>query len=170
MNRPSTVSQFVRVLVTASTLAAGAMGCGSGSGGGGGAGSSGSACTLDDVNNIFVTKTANASTGCTVINACHDNQGSAAGLDLITAGWQTKLVGGNPVANKGSQMSNYSACVGHGPYLMAGSKPAAGLIIDKLNPAVPTPPCGVHMPNLGVMLSATQFACVQSYFTTLTSP
>jgi hypothetical protein len=162
MKRPSTVSQFVRVFVMTAALAAGAMGCNSGGGS--------SACTLDDVNKIFTTTTANPVTSCTTINACHDNQGSAAGLDLASATWQTKLVGGNPVANMGSSMGNYSQCVGHGPYLMAGSKPAAGLIIDKLNPAVAKPPCGAHMPNLGVMLSASQFACVQSYFTTLTSP
>jgi hypothetical protein len=172
MKRPATVSQFVRFFVTTAALAACAIGCGgSGGNGTGGAGmSGGQPCTIDDVNKIFVTTTANPVKGCTVINVCHDNQGSAAGLDLTSAGWQTRLVGANPTAMKGSAMSNFSMCVGHGPYLVAGSKPAAGLIIDKLNPATPTPPCGVHMPNLGTMLSATEFACVQSYFTTLTSP
>ena len=165
MKRPSTVTQIVRVFVTGAVLSAGAMGCGGSSGGGS------SACTLDQATAIVnapATKT--PYTGCTVMNVCHDNQGSAAGLDLVSAGWQTKLVGGNPVANMGSAMANYSMCVGKGPYLNAGSNPATGLMIDKLDPSKPTPICGAHMPNLGAMLSASDFACLRSYLTTLTSP
>jgi hypothetical protein len=164
MNRPSTVSQFVRVFVSAAALSAAAMGCGGGSSGS-------KACTLDEANAIInAPSTKVPYTGCTVINVCHDNQGSAAGLDLVSAGWQTKLVGGNPVAMKGSAMANYSMCVGKGPYLNAGSNPATGLMIDKLDPSKPTPPCGAHMPNLGAMLSPADFECVRSYLTTLTSP
>ena len=165
MQRTSTVSQFVRVFVTAAALVGGTMGCGSNNqtGGGGGA-----PCTLDQVQAIFTTGSTNVSTGCTVIGSCHDNMGTAAGLDLTAgSGWQTKLVGTGPMAGKGTIAS---MCTGKNlVYLQAGSKPAAGLLIDKLNPANPTPPCGVHMPNLGVMLSASDFACVQSYATTLTS-
>jgi len=172
MNRPSTVSQFVRVFVSAAALSAGALGCGSGSGGGGAAGAGGSAaCTLDQANAIVDSPSSKLPyTGCTLIGSCHDNSGSAAGLDLKSAGWQTKLVGQNPVAMKGSAMPNWSMCVGHGPYLNAGSNPATGLMIDKLDPSKATPPCGAHMPNLGAMLSASDFACLRSYLTTLTSP
>ncbi len=54
-------------------------------------------------------------------------------------------------------------------YLKAGSNPATGLFLDKLNPDTTIPPCGAHMPNLGAPLTAAQFACVQSYLpTTLT--
>jgi hypothetical protein len=182
MQRASTVSYFVQVFVAAAALAAGAMACGSsngnstgaagsgGGGSGGGGAGGGKTCTLADVNAIVQPAGAPVPyTGCVVINACHDNAGSAAGLDLTTAGWQTKLVGQNPVANKGASASLYSMCVGHGPYLVAGSNPAAGLFIDKLKPGA-SPPCGVHMPNLGAMLSNDQFACIQSYLTTLTSP
>ena len=52
-------------------------------------------------------------------------------------------------------------------YLKAGSNPASGLFLDKLNPATAAP-CGAHMPNLPPMLTTAQFACVQSYLSTLT--
>jgi hypothetical protein len=125
-------------------------------------------CTLDQVQAIF--NTADQNTGCTVINACHDNSGSAAGLDLTAgSGWQNKLVGMNPVAGKGASPALSSMCVGKGPYLTAGSKPATGLMVSKIDPGQ-TAPCGAHMPNLpGSTLTAAQFQCVQSYLTTLTS-
>jgi hypothetical protein len=166
MKRSSTVSQSVRVLVTAAALAAGAIGCGGGSTG---TPAMSGACSLADVNKIFTTTDANVTTGCTVINSCHDNAGSAAGLDLTAAGgWQTKLVGKGPVANVGSSADNYSKCAGaNRVYLQAGSSPATGLLLDKINPAT-TAPCGSHMPNLGANLSAKDFACVQSYVNTLT--
>jgi hypothetical protein len=170
MSRPSVFSQIVRVFVMATALAVGGMGCGSGTGGGGNAGAGGGGtCTLDQVNAIFQTTGANV--GCTVIGACHDNAGSAAGLDLTTAGWQTKLVGMGPVAMKGAATTLYSLCAGKNlMYLNAGSKPATGLFLDKLKPKA-TAPCGVHMPNIGTTeLTAAQFECVQSYATTLTSP
>jgi hypothetical protein len=172
MKRSATVSQNVRVLVTAAALAVGAIGCGSkgndttGAGGAGG----GAVCTLAEVNAIFQpTATTGAYTGCTVIGACHDNAGSAAGLDLTSADWPTKLVAMGPVAGKGASTTLNSLCAGMGLiYLNKGSNPATGLFIDKLRINA-TVPCGVHMPNLGAMLSATQFACVQSYATTLTT-
>ena len=164
MIRPSTVSQFVRVFVTAAALAVGAMGCGSGgdstgsagSGGGGGTGGSTAACSMADVTAIFTSTTKNV--GCTIIGACHDNNGAAAGLDLTTAGWETHLVG--KVSAGGGTGSLASMCGGM-VYLKAGVVPAQGLFIDKLtkNP----PPCGAPMPNLPPLLTATQKACVQSW-------
>ena len=182
MIRSSTVSQIVHVFVIATALAGGSIGCGgsvdctgaAGSGGAGtagAAGSSGTACTLAEVNAIMnPPSTGGLYTGCTVISACHDNSGAAAGLDLTTAGWQTKLVGKGPTANAGAGPGLITLCAGMGRmYLDAGSKPATGLLIDKINPNAMAP-CGLHMPDLGAMLSPTQFACFQSYLTTLTSP
>jgi len=167
MKRPAPISQNARVFVTAAVIAVGAIGCW---GGGGdakvGAGTGGTACSLADVNQIFMTTTTN--TGCTVIGVCHDNAGAAAGLDLTSAGWQTKLVGRGPSATAGASASLKSMCAGKNlVYLKAGSNPATGLFLDKVKPNAAVP-CGVHMPNLGTMLTAAQFDCVQSFANTLT--
>jgi hypothetical protein len=173
MSRSSAAVQIVGLFVTAGLFAVGAMNCGS-SGGGDTTGTAGTGapagCTLDQVQAIFTSTTGN--TGCTVIGACHDNNGAAAGLDLTAgSGWQSKLVGMGPVANKGGGASLYSMCAGMNlQYLKAGSKPAAGLMIDKIDPSHTSAPCGAHMPNLPPPLTTTQFNCVQSYLTTLTSP
>jgi hypothetical protein len=170
MKRPLPISQNVRVFVTAAAIAVGAVGCAGGSDGTGGAGMGGAgaggtaACALADVNKIFLSTTSN-SPGCTVINACHDNAGTAAGLDLTTAGWENMLVGHAPSATAGTLKS---MCAGMGlVYLNAGSSPATGLFLDKLNPAK-NAPCGAKMPNLPPPLTAQQFACVQSFANTLT--
>ncbi|HEX4404774.1 MAG TPA: hypothetical protein VH560_08090 [Polyangia bacterium] len=155
------------------SLSVGATGCASGgsdgtgtAGSGGGAG--GAACTLDQVNTIFTGSTANHN--CTTALACHDASGSAAGLDLASVGWQTKLVGMGPTTGAGA--ANYmTKCGGMGfKYLNAGSKPATGFFLDKINPQMTTPPCGDPMPQLFARLSTSEFACVQSWATTLTSP
>jgi hypothetical protein len=159
MIRPSTVSQIVRVFVIATALAGGAMGCGGGSegtgaggsGGGGAGGSTGTGGTCD-ATPIFTQHT------CTVVGACHDGQGTAAGFDMLTAGWQTHLVG---VASPGGGMGNNASLCKGMVYLEPNVIPAQGLFIDKLtkNPA----PCGVVMPNLPPLLNATEKACVQSW-------
>jgi hypothetical protein len=197
MKRSSTASHFARVFLAAAAIAAGAAGCGSDNGGGsggggsggagsggagsggagsgaagsggGGAGGSMAACSLDDVNKLFASSTTNIA-GCTVIGQCHDNQGAAAGLDLTSAGWQTKLIGKSPTANKGGDPSLYSQCADMGrTYLVAGSNPATGLLIDKIDPNHILAPCGMHMPSLGGPLSQAKFNCIRSYLTTLTS-
>jgi hypothetical protein len=183
MQRPLTVSQNVRVFVGAAVIAIGAMACGgssggtgtagadggagTGGGGSGGAGTGGSTpCTLAEVNKIVVTTSTNG--GCTATGACHDAAGSAAGLSLTAANWSANLVGRMPNADLGVTGFK-SMCAGMGRvYLTAGSNPATGLFLDKLDPAMDPPVCGAHMPNVGVPLSATQFACFKSYFTTLT--
>ena len=171
MKRPVSISQSVRVFVTAVAIGVGVIGCAAGGdttggAGMGGAGAGGTTCALVDVNKIFLSTSTNTP-GCTVIGACHDNAGAAAGLDLTTAGWQNMLVGHAPSATAGAQGLR-SMCAGMNlVYLKAGSNPAAGLFIDKLNPSTAAP-CGAHMPNLPPMLTAAQFACVQSYLTTLT--
>ena len=171
MKRPVPISQNVRVFVTAAAIAVGAIGCAGGSdstggAGMGGAGTGGTACALTDVNKIFTSTTSN--TGCTVIGVCHDNTGAAAGLDLTSTGWQNMLVGRAPSATAGASASLRSMCAGMNfVYPKAGSTPASGLFLDKLNPAAAAP-CGAHMPNLPPMLTAQQFACVQSFANTLT--
>ncbi|HVU52533.1 MAG TPA: hypothetical protein VHL80_17760 [Polyangia bacterium] len=168
MKRPATVSHFARIFVTTAALAVGAIGCGSGNGGGGTAGNGGAGTGGNGrCNALPLFNSTKPMHTCSVVGLCHDAAGSAAGLDLLTAGWQNHLVGVNPVANKGSQMSNYSMCVGHGPYLVANSNPATGLFLDKLKAS---PPCGVHMPNLPENdFSDTELACIQDWATGLTT-
>lgn len=111
---------------------------------------------MADVEQIFKPGTNN--TGCTIISACHDNAGSAAGLDLTTAGWETHLVGkASAGGGVGSLMSKCAGMV----YLKPGVVPAQGLFMDKL--LVNPPPCGQPMPNLPPLLTPTQKACVQSW-------
>jgi hypothetical protein len=167
MKRTSTVSQNVRIFVTAAALAVGAMGCGGGSDGSGAGGSGGSGAPCD-ATPIFV----KANHTCTLAGACHDATGAAANFDMVTAGWQNSLVakappGGSP-SNTAALDSKCSATstppVQGQVYLKAGVQPAAGLFIEKLRGSgTSLPPCGAHMPNLGQALTDTEFACVQSW-------
>ena len=72
--------------------------------------------------------------------------------------WQTRLVGVNP---KGAGL-NPSLCGANGPYLVPDVLPATGLFLDKVNPNT-TPACGVLMPQIGLKLTAEEFACVQTW-------
>ena len=92
---------------------------------------------------------------------CHDNRALApGGLDLMTAPFD-RLVGDMPDGTNTSQCADVTT-----PYLVAGSNPATGLLLDKL---MPTPPCGAMMPTLDV-LTPTEVTCLQSWATGLTSP
>jgi hypothetical protein len=161
MIRSSTVSQIVRLFVIATALAGGAMGCGGGSestggtgGAGGGAGGSTGAGGTCDAMPIFTKHT------CTVVGACHDTNGSAAGFDMLTAGWETHLVG--EAVSGGGTGTLASLCGGMGlVYLKPNIIPAQGLFIDKLTKSPPE--CGVAMPNLPPLLNDTEKACVQSW-------
>ena len=176
MKRPATISQNVRIFVTAAALAVGAAACGggngdstggAGSGGTGAAGTSGTACSLDDVNKIFVSP-AGAITGCTIAGTCHDAMGTGGGFNMTSTGWQNNLVGKGPVASPAGA-SFPSMCAGMGlMFLNPNSNPATGLFLDKINPAK-NPPCGLHMPELQNSLTAAQFACIQSWANTLTA-
>ena len=179
MKHLSNLSQNVRVFMAVVALSVGAAGCASGSDGTGTAGSSGTAggggggssgtCTLDQVNTIFTSTAANHN--CTQV-ICHTPTVKAGGLDLQTVGWQTKLVGMGPVAGAGGP-TYPTMCATLTPplkYLDAGSNPATGLFLDKMDPTNATPPCGMHMPELYAQLSTTEFACVKSFATTLTHP
>jgi hypothetical protein len=180
MKQLSNLSQNVRVFMAAVALSVGAAGCASGSDGTGTAGSGGTAgagggagstaCALADVTTIFTSMATTHNHNCTTALACHDATGAAAGFDMATAGWQNKLVGMGPKAGAGSP-TYPSMCATSGlKYLDVGSNPATGLFLDKINPGMAVPPCGVPMPEIYPRLSATEFACVQSWATTLTNP
>jgi hypothetical protein len=103
---------------------------------------------------IFVAHT------CTIMGACHDADGTAAGFKMDPAGWEKNLVG---VMSKGGGAAlNASKCGASGiPYLAKTTQPATGLFLAKLSGTVP--PCGAKMPNVGSALTATEFACVQAW-------
>jgi hypothetical protein len=100
---------------------------------------------------------------CSLDGACHGAM-PAAGFDMKTAGWETMLVGVN---SKGGGMApTMSKCGGNTtPYIVKGSNPAQGLLIDKLTKAVP--PCGAQMPNLNCCITAAEQTCVIQWATTL---
>ena len=93
---------------------------------------------------------------------CHDNRAmTPGGLDLISANLGARLLGVVPTGANGSQ------CLGQTtPYLMAGSNPPTGLLLQKIqNPA----PCGFPMPTLG-SLTPSDVECITSWAKGLTSP
>jgi hypothetical protein len=147
----------VRFLVTPSTTGTG--GAGGGAGGGGGGGSSGTAGTGGgtgpcDATPIFAVHS------CAVDMACHDAKGSAAGFDMKTVGWEKKLVGVSPKAGGAQGIGSVCTNVGM-PYLVAGSAPARGLFLSKLQQ--PKPPCGSQMPLLPPDLTPQELDCVQRW-------
>jgi hypothetical protein len=154
-------SHFVRslaVTVAAVTVSL-AVGCGSSGSSNNDSGSS-STCDLAGAMAVFTAPAHNCSAA-----GCHDSSGSAANFDMASPGLADRLLGKMP-AGGGSVFP--SVCNGMNKvYLMAGSKPAAGLFIDKLTA---NPGCGVEMPYVGTKLTSTEFACVQSWATTVTSP
>jgi hypothetical protein len=72
-----------------------------------------------------------------------------------------RLVGDMPDGTNLSQCGEVAT-----PYLIAGSTPAMGLLLDKLTPSRP---CGDTMPTLD-SLNPTEVACIQSWATGLTAP
>jgi len=100
---------------------------------------------------------------------CHDSTSSAfsGSLDLtVNSTIGSRLVG---VMAAQATASNQAVCTNVGePYLVAGSNPATGLLIDKVTTH---PPCGAQMPFASPFpLSATQQSCLIQWATTLTSP
>lgn len=103
---------------------------------------------------------------CALAGSCHDALGSAAGLDFATPGWEDRLVGTFP--SGGGEVATRSMCAGLGrPYLVAGSNPATGLLLDKLR--LHPPPCGAAMPNIGGPITAIELACFQDWANALTA-
>jgi hypothetical protein len=107
-----------------------------------------------------------AAHSCSFDMACHDAKGSAAAFDMKTAGWEKMLVGRLP--RPGGSAGIGSSCLASGmPFLVAGSKPAKGLFLDKLFQV--KPPCGDRMPLLPPVLTAQEMDCVQRWANGLTS-
>jgi pilus assembly protein FimV len=103
---------------------------------------------------------------CAFPGACHDASGTSAGFNMATPGWEKNLVGKVPQGGGAAGFS--SACKSSGmPYLMAGSVPAQGLFLKKLQPK---PPCGSEMPVLTTYLTPDELACVQTWANSLTKP
>jgi hypothetical protein len=147
---------------------AGNGGAGNGAAGTGAAGSGAAGATGPcDAMPIF------AAHSCAFDMACHDAKGSAAAFDMKTAGWEKMLVGRTP--RPGGSPGIGSACLGMTtPYLIAGSKPAKGLFLDKLgafiDPAKQTKPlCGDRMPLLPPQLSPQELDCIQRWANAITS-
>ena len=127
-----------------------------------GTGGSSSNCTGDNAGATIVTKNC-------AISGCHDSSGAvfAGDLDLtVDSTIGSRLVG---VMAAQPTATNLAACMDETvPLLVAGSTPATGLLIDKINP---NPPCGLAMPYPGlILLPAAQRTCLIEWATTLTSP
>lgn len=96
---------------------------------------------------------------------CHDPMFKQGGLDLTNdAGLAGRLLG---VMSDGSNGSRCGGGASTEPYLVAGSNPAAGLLLDKM--FVKPPPCGDPMPSIG-MLTQQDTDCIKSWALSLTSP
>ena len=133
------------------------VGCGS-SGSSNNQDSGPSTCDLAGAEAVLTSKCA--------LGGCHDAASKTSGLDL-TAGSDlgARLLGGMPTSGSLSCNSNTTH------YLTAGSKPATGLLLNKLSTS---PACGMIMPygasTTSGRLSDTQIACLTSWATTVTSP
>lgn len=97
---------------------------------------------------------------------CHDAGATAqGGLNLTNdAGLAGRLLGVMPSGTNGSVCTGVTT-----PYLVAGSEPAMGLLLDKM--FATTLPCsgGNRMPSLGT-LGAPDITCINSWANALTKP
>jgi hypothetical protein len=177
--------------VLAGMALGGSSGSGSGGNGSGGSSNSGGSTGSGGSGSGGSTGTGGSTVNCTgnldpttlitsqcATSGCHDT-GSAdtygAGLDLtVNSTIKSRLVDVVSPGNTAAQ----SQCAGNTePYLISGSNPAKGLLIQKIssNPKCSgqeNPPCcGLPMPSPGVvLLSANQQTCLIQWATTLTSP
>jgi hypothetical protein len=136
------------------SLLPGAGGSGNSQGRGGGGGSSAAACDAPQM--VFAASCAIA--GCHAVNTA-----AGAGLDLASAGVAARLLGQGPSTNTAAG----AACASAGkPYLVAGSNPATGLLMDKMDAAKVA--CGTVMSALG-QLSPAQLTCLSAWATAVTT-
>jgi hypothetical protein len=169
------LSRFAGVLALATSLGGG-WGCagsldpsqfqdggtgGTASGGTTGSGGTNGSCTGGLMGAAIITAQC-ATVGC---HSAASAATSAAGLDLtMNSTIGARLVG---VVSPGD-VAAASQCAGNAtPYLNAGSNPATGLLIDKVQQS--HPPCGFQMPFGQPPLSAVQQTCLVEWATTLTS-
>jgi hypothetical protein len=128
-----------------------------------GAAGTGAAGTGVDAGVLCVQKVFEAKS-CARSGACHDAQGSAANFSLAglpfsdNEGWAQRLVAKYP---KGAGQPASMCGSANLPYLVEGSFPATGLLLDKLRRA--NPPCGDQMPAEGAKLTTSELGCVQNW-------
>ena len=98
------------------------------------------------------------------IPGCHAaSSAGGAGLDLVSAGVVARLLGQGPSTN----VAAGAVCASVGkPYLVVGSNPAAGLLVDKMDSATVT--CGSAMSTFG-QLNPSQIACLSAWATAVTT-
>lgn len=127
-----------------------------GASGSAGSGGGGSAAACDAPQMVFAASCA--------IPGCHAaNPTSGAGLDLGSAGVVARLLGQGPSTNAAAG----AACASAGkPYLVAGSNPATGLLMDKMDAAKVT--CGSTMSVLA-QLTPSQLTCLSAWATAVTT-
>jgi hypothetical protein len=123
-----------------------------GQGGGGGGG----ATPCDAPKMVFAASCALA--------GCHGaSSAGGAGLDLASAGVVSRLLGQGPSTN----VSAGALCTDAAkPYLVAGSNPATGLLMDKMDANKVT--CGSAMSVIGG-LTSTQLTCLSAWATGVTT-
>jgi hypothetical protein len=124
-------------------------------GGGGGAGSS--VCDAP----TMVLQSTDLLKGCGNDNSCHGPTLKESGLDLVSAGVISRLLGKMP-----DPTTSLSCMSSTTPYLIAGPGPAQGLMIDKLNSSVS---CGSPMPFPLGNLPAAQRTCLTDWATAVTN-
>jgi hypothetical protein len=96
---------------------------------------------------------------------CHDPMFKQGGLDLTNdAQLVSRLLG---VMSDGSNGSRCGNGVSTEPYLVPGSNPAMGLLLDKM--FVKPAPCGDPMPSIGT-LTQQNMDCIKSWALSVTSP
>jgi hypothetical protein len=130
---------------------------GFGSSGAAGAGASGAAGTTGSVVGCDAAAIFTAHT-CSLQGACHDRNGTSAGFDMATPGWEKTLVDRYPKAGGGAGLESMCRTFPT-PYLWPDHQPAEGLFLMKLTMA--TPWCGAHMPSVGAPLTQSELDCVQ---------
>jgi hypothetical protein len=118
------------------------------------AGTSGSAC---DAPTMVFTPT------CGQVGCHNANTSGGAGLDLVSSGLVGRLLNQGPSTNANAGASCTSAGK---PYLVPGSNPATGLLIDKMSQSTVT--CGTIMPQIG-NVSPTQLSCLNAWATAVTT-
>jgi len=120
------------------------------------AGSGGGAAACDAPQMVFAGRCA--------APGCHSaNSAGGAGLDLASAGVVGRLLGQGPSTN----VAAGAACESVGkPYLVAGSNPPTGLLMDKMEATKVT--CGSTMSALA-QLNASQLACLSAWATAVTT-
>jgi hypothetical protein len=109
-------------------------------------------------------------TGCNIDGVCH-GANPAANFDMLTAGWETHLVGQAP---KGGGQLAPSICATDNafktiPYINAGTMPATGLLMTKLTSAACSP-MGKQMPSGLPPLTPDQLKCFQDFANKLANP